>query len=207
MDNNQNNMFNGQPAQPQQFAGQPQQFAGQPAQPYGQPVQQPFGQQGQQPFGQPMMAQPKNVNLGLIGLIISSIALLTAFIGSIFVCTCSADKSFDILSRAERMASDGKDYSVMATSLVVILTLVAAVVAVGGILLSIAAYKKNSKSKLNIIGLALGVFALLYALVPTLVVCGYNCSINSAYDDKKEEAEQETSYNSNSLEDLYNKYN
>lgn len=209
MDNNQNNMFNSQPEQPQQqanpfgqqpqqqanpFGQQPQQQAGpfgnqpqQQANPFGQQSQQqanPFGQQPQQggsPFGnQPAPKKPMNVSLGLIAMICSAASLVMAVIGSIFACTCSASKSYDAVKMAERMLKSNNIYS---TSAVIIVNIIAALIAVAAVVLAIVALKKDSSDKMAKVAVALGAFALLYAVLPMLTVCGYNCSLSNAYKD------------------------
>lgn len=207
MDNNQNNMFNSQPEQPQQqanpfgqqqqanpFGQQPQQQAGpfgqqpqQQANPFGQQPQQqanPFGQQPQQggsPFGnQPAPKKPMNVSLGLIAMICSAASLVMAVIGSIFACTCSASKSYDAVKMAERMLKSNNIYS---TSAVIIVNIIAALIAVAAVVLAIVALKKDSSDKMAKVAAALGAFALLYAVLPMLTVCGYNCSLSNAYKD------------------------
>ena len=193
MDNNQNNMFssqpvNNQPEQPQQqanpFGQQPQQQAS----PFGQQPQQqasPFGQQPQQqagnPFGnQPAQKKPMNVSLGLIALICGGASLVMAVIGSIFACTCSASKSYDAVKMAERMIKGNNIYS---TSAVIIVNIIAALIAVAAVVLAIVALKKDSSDKMAKVAAALGAFALLYAVLPMLTVCGYNCSLSNAYED------------------------
>lgn len=165
MDNNQNNMFNSQPEQPQQQAN-------------------PFGQQPQQggsPFGnQPAPKKPMNVSLGLIALICSAASLVMAVIGSIFACTCSASKSYDAVKMAERMLKSNNIYS---TSAVIIVNIIAALIAVAAVVLAIVALKKDSSDKMAKVAAALGAFALLYAVLPMLTVCGYNCSLSNAYKD------------------------
>lgn len=209
MDNNQNNMFNSQPEQPQQqanpfgqqpqqqanpFGQQPQQQAGpfgqqpqQQANPFGQQPQQqanPFGQQPQQggsPFGnQPAPKKPMNVSLGLIAMICSAASLVMAVIGSIFACTCSASKSYDAVKMAERMLKSNNIYS---TSAVIIVNIIAALIAVAAVVLAIVALKKDSSDKMAKVAAALGAFALLYSVLPMLTVCGYNCSLSNAYKD------------------------
>lgn len=196
MDNNQNNMFNSQPVnnqpvQPQQQANpfgqqaQPQQASpfGQQAQPQQQanPFGQPVQPQGGNPFGnQPVPKKPMNVSLGLIALICGVVSLFMAIIGSIFACTCSASKSYDAVKMAERMLKGGNVYS---TSAVIIVNIIAALIAVAAVVLAIIAIKKDATDKVAKIAVALGAFALLYAVLPMLTVCGYNCSLSNAYED------------------------
>lgn len=199
MDNNQNNMFNSQPVnnqpeQPQQQAGpfgqQPQQagqFGQQPQQagPFEQQQAGPFGQQQPQQGGNPFGNQfapkkPMNVSLGLIAMICSAVSLVMAIIGSIFACTCSASKSYDAVKMAERMLKGNNMYS---TSAVIIVNIIAAVIAVAAVVLAIIALKKDKADKIAKVAAALGGFAFLYAVLPMLTVCGYNCSLSNASKD------------------------
>lgn len=197
MDNNQNNMFNSQPVnnqQPQQapFGQQPQQqanpFEQQPQQaPFGQQPQQqanPFGQQpqGGSPFGNQFAPKaPKNVSLGLIALICGAVSLFMAIIGSIFACTCSASKSYDAVEMAKRMIKGDNMFS---TSAVIVVNIIAALVAVAAVVLAIMAIKKDSADKMAKIAVALGAFSFLYAVLPMLTICGYNCSMSNAAKDE-----------------------
>lgn len=179
MDNNQNNMFNSQPvnnqpAQPQAnaFGQQPQQQA------------DPFGQQPQQggnPFGQQFAPKkPVNLSLGLISLICGAVSLFMAVLGSIFACTCSASKSYDAVKMAERMLKGKNVYS---TSAVIVVCIIAALIAIAAVVLAIKALKQDATDKMAKVALALGAFSVLYAVLPMLTVCGYNCSLSNKYED------------------------
>lgn len=180
MDNNQNNTFNGQPVNNQSV--QPQQQAN----PFGQQPQQaaPFGQQPQQggsPFGQQFAPKkPVNVSLGLISLICGAVSLFMAVLGSIFACTCSASKSYDAVKMTERLLKGKNMYS---TSAVIVVSIIAALIAIAAVVLAVMALKKDATDKMAKIALALGAFSVLYAVLPMLTVCGYNCSLNNAYED------------------------
>lgn len=184
MDNNQNNMFssqpvNSQPEQPQQPQPQASPFEQQPQQ-----QANPFGQQPQQggsSFGNQFAPkQPMNVSLGLMAMICSAVSLVMAVIGSIFACTCSASKSYDAVKMAERMLKGNNIYS---TSAVIIVNIIAAIIAVAAVVLAIMALKKDSADKMAKVAAVLGAFAFLYAVLPMLTVCGYNCSLSNAYRD------------------------
>lgn len=179
MDNNQNNMFSSQPVNNQPVQPQQPQQSVQP-----QPQASPFGQQPQQggnPFGNQFAPKkPMNVSLGLISLIAGGVSLVMAIIGSIFACTCSASKSYDAVKMAERMLKGNNVYS---TSAVIVVNIIAALIAVAAVVLAIIALKKDSADKMAKIAVALGAFALLYAILPMLTVCGYNCSLSNAYED------------------------
>ena len=190
MDNNQNNMFSSQPVQSQQPQPQASPFEQQPqsqASPFEQQPQQqanPFGQQPQQggsPFGNQFAPKkPMNVSLGLIAMICSAVSLVMAVIGSIFACTCSASKSYDAVKMTTNMLKGNNIYS---TSAVIIVNILAAIIAVAAVVLAIIELKKNSTDKISKIAVVLGAFAFLYAVLPMLTICGYNCSLSNSYKD------------------------
>ena len=147
--------------------------------------QQPVYQQApqQQMYQQPMYQQPmyppapkKPMNMmELIGFICSAVAAIMAILGSTFTCTCSASKTAKATS------------GVYVLSAVFILSIFAAIIAAGGIVCAILALKQKDAAvkagKLAYIAIALGAFAIIYALIPTITVCGYNCSLEGAYTD------------------------
>lgn len=148
-----------------------------PQQPvYQQAPQQQMYQQPmyQQPMYQPAPKKPMNM-MELIGFICSAVAAIMAILGSTFTCTCSASKTAKATS------------GVYVLSAVFILSIFAAIIAAGGIVCAILALKQKDAAvkagKLAYIAIALGAFAIIYALIPTITVCGYNCSLESAYTD------------------------
>lgn len=144
----------------------------------------------QQPQGQPVYQQvpkqPGKLNmLELIALICSAVGAVMAILGTIFTCSCSASKTFDL----ERESSD----STYVISAVFIVTIIGVVIAIAGVVLAIVALKQNNAAakagKLSYIAAAVGVFAILYGLIPTFTICGYNCALDSATEEMQEEME------------------
>lgn len=164
MDNNQNNIFSGQPEQPQ-------------------PQTSPFGQpQGGSPFGnQSAPKKPMNISFGLIAMICGAVSLVMAIIGSIFVCTCSASKTWSTDSMVEIMLSalgGSLNTDIHSTSAVIVVNIIAAVIAAAAVVLAIIGLKKNTNDKMSKIAIAISTFAFFYAILPVLTICGYNCSLN-----------------------------
>ena len=165
MDNN----FN----QQQMPAGQ-----GQPVYQQQMPVQQPV-------YGQPPKA-PSNMNvMELVALICSAAGLVMSVLGTLLYCSCSASATFE---------SGSEGYT---NSAVMIVAILGVLVAVGGVVCAILAIKKNGekKSKMAYIAAAVGVFAILYGIIPTLTICGYNCSLNNA-QEAMVEAQETMDYSS-----------
>lgn len=162
-----NNFNQGQPIQAQPAQPTQTQYSQQPVQPqYSQQPNDPFGNQYSQP------KQPAKFNLfELIGIICSGVGMLLVFFGTIFTCTCSAD--YKTIAKAG-------GYTM---SPVFILTIIGILAAIAGVVISILAIK-DTKSEVkagNIAKIAagLGVFAVIYGLLPTVTICGYNCSLNN----------------------------
>lgn len=154
-----------------------------PQQTVGQPVYQ---QVPQQPVGQPVYQQapkkPSNINvMGLIALICSSVGLLMTVVGSILTCSCSASKSYDAESTIEmkKLMIEGNH----SMSLVMILAIVGAVIAIVGVVFGILAIKDKKSTvkagKMAYIAIAVGVFAVMYGILPVITICGYNCSLDA----------------------------
>ena len=143
-----------------------------------------FNQQPQvQPVYQQAPKQPAKFNmLELVALICSAVGAVMAILGTIFTCTCSASKTFDL----ER-ESDSK----YVMSAVFIVTIIGVVIAIAGVVLAIVALKQSNAAakagKLSYIAAAVGLFAILYGLIPTITICGYNCSLDSAAESMQEE--------------------
>lgn len=178
MDNN----FNQQAPQ-QQMPQQPvYQQVPQQQMPQQQMYQQaPQQQMYQQPmYQQPVPKKPSNVNTTeLIALILSSVGTLMAVIGSIMTCSCSASKSLGSNIIAAAM-SGGKLHRTHGVMFVAIL---GAFVAAAGVFMAIMALKQKDAAikagKLSYIAMAVGVFGVIYGILPVLTICGYNCSLNS----------------------------
>lgn len=193
MDNN----FNQQ--QPIQAAPTQQPIPAAPVQ--GQPVQaapqqqaDPFAQGGMGQAAPQAPRQPLSFNLfELIGIISAGVGMLMVFLGTIFTCSCSAKKS---------MENFGIKYS---TSAMFILTLFGILIAAAGVVLAILALKDqkspNKAGKIAKVAVALGVFAMIYGILPTVTICGYNCSLNNAVEDAVKDSYGSTY---NDLSDFFN---
>ncbi len=190
MDNNFNQQqASGQPVYQQQMPVQ-QQIPVQQQMPVQQqaPVQQPVYQQvPQQPVYPQAPKKPSNTNTKeLLALILSGVGAIMAVLGSILTCSCSASKTWD----ADELV--GTFYSVFSgsihsTSAVMIVAILGAIVAAAGIVLGILAIKDKNATvkagKMAYIAIAVGVFGVMYGILPVLTICGYNCSLNSSMTD------------------------
>ncbi len=196
MDNN----FNQQQVPQQQMPAQPvygqapqQQMPAQPA--YGQapaqqqmPAQPVYGQAPQPVYVQAPKQPPKFNTMELVALICSGVGLLMAIIGTLCYCSCSASATFE-------SGSDG-----YTNSAVMIVAILGVLVAVVGVVFAILALKQKDvpvkAGKLAYVAAAVGIFAVLYGIIPTITICGYNCSLNNAYEDME----------NMDMSDIYNKY-
>ena len=161
----------------------------QPQQPvYQQQVpqnQQPVYQQPQQPMYQPQAPkQPSTTNTTeMLALICSAVGAIMAIIGSIFTCSCSASKSWDV-ETLTGLSSLVKSTSIHSTSWVCLVAIFGAVIAAVGVVLAIVALKKKDApvkaGKIAYVAIAVGAFGVMYGILPVLTICGYNCSLNSA---------------------------
>lgn len=125
----------------------------------------------QQPVYQQAPKQPSNTNMmALIALACSAFGAFMAILGATLTCSCSAGKSFE-------KGSEG--YSLSAVFIVAIL---GAIIAIAGVVLGIVA-SKQGETKLSMVAIILGIFATMYALIPTFTICGYNCSLQNAAED------------------------
>lgn len=156
----------------------------------GQPVYQqqiPQQQMQGQPMYQQAPKQPSNKNMKeFIALILSGAGAFLAVLGSILTCSCSASKTYDtddIFSSAMNILG-GDMHS---TSAVMIVALLGAVVAAVGVVFGILAIKDKNATvkagKMAYIAVAVGVFGVMYGILPVLTICGYNCSLNSSLND------------------------
>ena len=159
MDNN----FNQQAPQQPMYQQAPQQQM-----PQQQMYQQPMYQQ---PVYQPVPKAPKNMK-ELLAFILAASAALLAILGATFTCSCSASKTSD---------ARFLKYSLSA---IFILSIFAAIIAAAGAVCAIIALKQKDAvvkaGKMSYIAIAACVFAIIYTLIPTITVCGYNCSMNNA---------------------------
>lgn len=147
----------------------------------------------QQPvYQQPVYQQaPKNSNTTeLVALILSGVGAFLAILGSILTCSCSASKSFetnvsDLVGAGLGMLTGGATSveGTHATSWVAILAIVGAIIAAAGAVMGIIAIKNKKAGKLTYVAVAVGVFGCIYGILPVLMICGYNCSLNSNYED------------------------
>ncbi len=152
--------------------------------PQQQVPQQPTYQQQQmpqQPVYQQAPKKPSNINvMELIALICSGVGLLMAVLGTLFYCSCSASASFE---------TGAADYT---NSVVMIVAIFGVLIAIAGVVMAILAINKKDAAvkagKLSYVAAAVGIFAVLYGTIPTITICGYNCSLNSAMEDMNEES-------------------
>lgn len=131
-----------------------------------------FNQNQQQfdPFANGMQNQTPKKPAGdifpLISIILSGVGMLLVLIGTILTCTCSKAGS---------------------TSPVFILTIFGIITAIVGVvmaILSVKDFKQVAKaSKIAMVGFVLGVFAIIYGILPTVTICGYNCHIKNQAED------------------------
>lgn len=144
----------------------------------------------QQPVAQ---AAAKKSSTALIALICSAVGMVTAVIGSILTCSCSASKSFDVDKMFESsmgalgsLLGGGSDVALdtYATSLVWIVAVLGAIISIVGVVFGIMALKKDGASKkMALIAIAVGAFGAFYGILPVLTICGYNCSLNGEMAD------------------------
>ena len=172
MDNN----FNQQA--PQQMPQQPVYQQAPQQMPQQQMYQQaPQQQMYQQPMYQPPVPkEPKNMK-EFLALILAAVGALMAILGATFTCSCSATKSMK------------KGFSL---SPVFILAIFAAIVGAAAVVLAIMALKEQNAAvkagKFAYIAIAVGIFAVVYALLPVFTICGYNCSLKNAQEKAVEDA-------------------
>lgn len=147
-----------------------QQAQGQPVYQQQMPQQQVQGQ----PVYQQAPKQPSNINImELVALICSAVGLFMSVLGTMLYCSCSADATFE---------ADSTGYT---NSAVMIVAILGVLVAIAGVVCAIITIRKEGEKagKMAYIAAAVGVFAIMYGIIPTLTICGYNCSLNSAKDE------------------------
>jgi Ni/Fe-hydrogenase subunit HybB-like protein len=164
MDNN----FNQQAPQQPMYQQAPQQQM-----PQQQMYQQPMYQQ---PVYQPVPKAPKNMK-ELLAFILAASAALLAILGATFTCSCSATKSMK------------KPYSLHP---IFIIAIIAAIVGAVAVVFAIMALKDKNATvkagKLSYLAIAIGGFAVVYALLPVFTICGYNCSLENAQEKAAKDA-------------------
>ena len=122
--------------------------------------------------------QPSNLNvMELVAVICSGVGLLMAVLGSTLYCSCSASARYETGSTG------------YTNSAVMIVAIFGVIIAVVGVVMAILSIKKEGKaSKLASLAAIVGVFAILYGIIPTITICGYNCSLQSAAEDAAKNA-------------------
>lgn len=71
-------------------------------------------------------------------------------------------------------------------SLAIIGVVIGVLIAIAGIVLSILSIEKGTKiSKIVIVSVAAGAFAIIYALFSNVTICSYNCSVNGNKEMKE----------------------
>lgn len=104
-----------------------------------------------------------------IGLGCSGFGFLLIFIFSVVTCIRGGVKIEDI-------QEDGKIHM----SLAVIGVIIGVLIVITGIVFSILSIEKGATvSKIVIVSVAVGAFALLYAVFSNATICSYNCSLNN----------------------------
>lgn len=192
-----------QPAQQPVYQAQPQQpvYQAQPQQPvYQAQPQQPVYAQAPSPVYQPQQVpkQPSKINvLELIAIICSGVGALFAILGTTFMCACSASETYNYKR---------EDYGdpMFVSHPIMVLAIIGGLVAIAGVVLAIIATKQKNAAvkagKLAWVAAIVGVFATLYAFLPTFTICGYNCSLESAKDNMIKKQQQDYQ---DSLEDAW----
>lgn len=134
--------------------------------------------------------KPSGINtMELLALICSAVGTVMAIVGSALTCSCSASKTWDAKSFMSSALSSltGSSSGMHKMSAVCILAIVGAIIAAAGVVLAIVALKQKNTTvkagKLAYVAVAVGVFGFMYGLLPVLTICGYNCSLNSSYED------------------------
>ena len=148
-----------------------------------QPVYQQAPQQMyQQPMYQTAPKKPVNV-MELVAIICAGVSVIMAILGATFACSCSASKTF----KDGVTSYTGFSPIKYTLSPIFILSIFAALFATGAIVCGIIALKQNNTAakagKMSYIAIVVSAFAFFYALIPTITICGYNCSMNKAKED------------------------
>ena len=128
--------------------------------------------------------KPSGINvMELIALICSGVGTVMAIVGAALTCSCSASKTWDSKTYMANMVK----FELHKTSLVWLVAFFGALIAITGVVLAIVALKQKNVAvkagKLSYIAIAVGSFGFLYGILPILTICGYNCSLNSSYED------------------------
>lgn len=110
----------------------------------------------------------------IVGLVCSCVGLLLTILFSIITCSRGYDASCKKLYGQKVFSYK------LHMSLWVIGVIIAVIIAIVGIVLSILSIEKGSKlSKMVIISIVAGAFAIVYAMFTNVTICSYNCSLNS----------------------------
>ena len=105
-----------------------------------------------------------------IGLGCSSLGFLLTFIFSIVTCSRGGKKFESAIEEKEKIGM----------SLAIIGVIIGVIIAIAGIVLSILSIEKGTKlNKIVMVSIAVGAFALLYAVFTNATICSYNCSLNN----------------------------
>ncbi len=116
--------------------------------------------------------QNKMSILGILALVSAAVSLILAILGTTLTCACSARKTWKKFSlRFEHKMS-----------LTWIISLFAIICAVAAVVLGIMALSQDRKNMMAMISLAVGVFSALYAFIPMVTICSYNCALDSQYE-------------------------
>lgn len=110
--------------------------------------------------------------LSLIGIICAGVSLIFAILGTTFTCACSASKTVNTA------AMIGEKYKMSA---MLVFSILAVIIAIAGIVLAIIALAKNRADKVAVLALIVAGVAFIYALLPMLTICSYNCSLNNSH--------------------------
>lgn len=105
-----------------------------------------------------------------IGLGCSGFGFLLTFIFSIVTCSRAGVKFEQAIEEGEKIK----------VSLAIIGVIIGLLIAIAGVVLSILSIEKGSKiDKIVMVAIAVGAFAIVYAIFSNATICGYNCSLNS----------------------------
>ncbi|MBQ3544977.1 MAG: hypothetical protein IJA34_08340 [Lachnospiraceae bacterium] len=105
-----------------------------------------------------------------IGLGCSGFGFLLTFIFSIVTCSRAGVKFEQAIEEGEKIK----------VSLAIIGVIIGVLIAIAGVVLSILSIEKGSKiDKIVLVAIAVGAFAVVYAIFSNATICGYNCSLNN----------------------------
>lgn len=105
-----------------------------------------------------------------IGLGCSGLGFLLTFIFSIVTCSRAGVKFEQAIEEGEKIK----------VSLAIIGVIIGVLIAIAGVVLSILSIEKGAKiNKIVMVAIAVGAFAIIYAIFSNATICGYNCSLNN----------------------------